>query len=312
MGKIYMSKVLSIAAAEVGYLEKATNAQLDDKTANAGRKNFTKYARDLAAAGYYNGNKNGYEWCTIFVAWCVYMASGKDKARSEAAQCYCGPYGASCTSLAGYYKQKGRFSTAPGIGYQIFFRGSDGDPCHTGIVYNVDNNYVYTIEGNTSGASGVVSNGGGVAKKKYARNYSGIYGYGRIIYDEEIKEEEDMTEAQVNALIDKKLAAYSSTAGTGDAPSAWAKPAAEFCKERKIFNGDGNGNYGWKKAVTREALAQILFNLIPAIEKQCGMPQEQVENVIKEAIAAIPHDELDTDKLFKEFKDKLNIKVSVD
>ena len=52
--------IVSIALAEVGYREKASNASLDDKAANAGSGNWTKYARDLAAAGYYNGNKNGY------------------------------------------------------------------------------------------------------------------------------------------------------------------------------------------------------------------------------------------------------------
>ena len=54
------SDIVTIALAEVGYWEKASNASLDDKTANAGAANWTKYARDLAAAGYYNGNKNGY------------------------------------------------------------------------------------------------------------------------------------------------------------------------------------------------------------------------------------------------------------
>ena len=46
------SKLVALAAQEVGYLEKATNSRLDDKTANAGRGNWTKYARDLYAAGY--------------------------------------------------------------------------------------------------------------------------------------------------------------------------------------------------------------------------------------------------------------------
>ena len=43
---------------------------------------------------------------------------------------------------------------------------------HTGLVYAVDNAYVYTIEGKTSGANGVVANGGGVCKKKYRLDYS--------------------------------------------------------------------------------------------------------------------------------------------
>ena len=56
---------------------------------------------------------------------------------------------------------------------------------HTGLVYDVDNTYVYTVEGNTSGASGVVANGGGVCCKKYKLNYTRIYGYGRPAYDAE-------------------------------------------------------------------------------------------------------------------------------
>lgn len=43
----------------------------------------------------------------------------------------------------------------------------------------VANGKVYTIEGNTSGASGIVANGGGVFEKSYARSHSGIAGYGR-------------------------------------------------------------------------------------------------------------------------------------
>ena len=41
-----IQRVLATARAEIGYLEKATNAQLEDKTANAGHKDWTKYAAD--------------------------------------------------------------------------------------------------------------------------------------------------------------------------------------------------------------------------------------------------------------------------
>lgn len=49
MGTVLAIVVITylIGLAEVGYLEKASNEQLDDKTANAGKKNFTKYARDM-------------------------------------------------------------------------------------------------------------------------------------------------------------------------------------------------------------------------------------------------------------------------
>ena len=39
-----VDQVIKIAKAEVGYLEKASNSMLDSKTANAGNKNYTKYA----------------------------------------------------------------------------------------------------------------------------------------------------------------------------------------------------------------------------------------------------------------------------
>ena len=43
--------------------------------------------------------------------------------------------------------------------------------------------YVYTIEGNTSGANGVIANGGGVCKKKYKLSYNRLAGYGRPKWD---------------------------------------------------------------------------------------------------------------------------------
>ena len=52
-----------------------------------------------------------------------------------------------------------------------------------------------------------------------------------------------------------------SIAKTGDKPSSWHREACEWAKSEGIFMGDGSGNYGWQKAVTREQLAQILYNL---------------------------------------------------
>ena len=49
---------------------------------------------------------------------------------------------------------------------------------HTGIVTEVTSSRVKTIEGNTSGASGVIENGGGVCRKSYRKDYGQILGYG--------------------------------------------------------------------------------------------------------------------------------------
>jgi hypothetical protein len=198
------SKVIAIAEAEVGYLEKKSNSQLDSKTANAGNKNYTKYARDLAAAGYYNGNKQGVAWCDVFVDWCHYMASVKDEDVAQNTICQTGPYGAGCLYSMRYYKAANRFVTKnPQPGDQIFFGKSQNSVSHTGIVYKVDDSKVYTIEGNTSGASGVVANGGGVFKKSYALNYKKIVGYGRPRYDAEEK-----TESKVESVKAKKAARH--------------------------------------------------------------------------------------------------------
>lgn len=184
----YASKVLDIADGEVGYLEKETNTNLDSKTANAGDENYTKYARDFDKKfpDFYNGKKNGYAWCDIFVDWCLVMAFGVEVALKLLGQpsksC-----GAGCSWSAKYYKQIGCFYTSPKVGDQIFFKDKKGEPCHTGLVYKITAKKVYTIEGNTSSEKGVVANGGAVAKKSYDINYDRIYGYGRPKYDAEPK-----------------------------------------------------------------------------------------------------------------------------
>lgn len=180
-------KVIEMALAEVGYLEKATNDQLDDQTANAGKNNYTKYARDLAVYPFYNGSKRGAAWCDVFVDWCFVQAYGVDAARTLTYQ-PTNPevnYGAGCKWSREYYKGKGRLFDKPEPGDQIFFYSKDKKSIsHTGLVYKVDSTKVYTVEGNTSGASGVVANGGGVFKKSYSLTYSRLAGFGRPKYDD--------------------------------------------------------------------------------------------------------------------------------
>jgi len=57
--------VIEIAKEEVGYLEKASNYNLDSKTGNAGSANYTKYWRDIQPS--YQGEP----WCACFVTWCL-------------------------------------------------------------------------------------------------------------------------------------------------------------------------------------------------------------------------------------------------
>lgn len=62
--------------------------------------------------------------------------------------------------------------------------------------------------------------------------------------------------------INEARAKLTSCADTGDTPSEWAREAAEYCKQKGIFNGDGAGNYGWQQPITREAVAQIIYNAL--------------------------------------------------
>lgn len=169
------SALIAIAANEIGYHEKRSNANLDDKTVNAGAANFTKYARDLAQKGYYNGSKQGFAWCDVFVDWCFLQLCGGDAVEAQILECQTGPYGAGCSFSAQYYKQQGRWSTTPALGAQIFFIVG-GDINHTGIVAEINGNTIVTIEGNTNEQ---------VAKRTYNLPNASIAGYGLPKYVEE-------------------------------------------------------------------------------------------------------------------------------
>ena len=81
-GTCTAAKVIAVAVDQIGYKEKASNTSLDSKTANAGSANYTKYARDFDQKypKWYNGKKNGFAWCDMFVDWCFLTAFGYDKA----------------------------------------------------------------------------------------------------------------------------------------------------------------------------------------------------------------------------------------
>ncbi len=151
----------------------ATNASLDDPLANPGSGNWTKYARDLAAAGYYNGNKNGYAWCECFVDWCFWKAFGPDPAAAQRIQCQTGDLGAACIYSMQYYKQQGRCDMNPRPGDQVFFYGG-GTVGHTGIVTAVSDSTVTVVEGNSSDR---------VQKLSYRLGDSRIAGYGHPWYE---------------------------------------------------------------------------------------------------------------------------------
>ena len=175
-----ISKVITIAKAEVGYLEKKSGdlAYLYDKKANAGSANYTKYGYEMHKL-YPSVMDYPAAWCDCFVDWCFMTAYGVANAKKLLR----GDFDDYTVSSANLYKKAGAWYTTPQIGDQIFFK-NDTRICHTGIVVDVvpSSNTVVTVEGNTSSGSEVIANGGGVFLKQYKMDNSRIAGYGRPAY----------------------------------------------------------------------------------------------------------------------------------
>ena len=153
------------------YLEKKSNAYLDDFTKNAGDKNYTKFARDVN-----NWNQPGCQgqpWCAVYQFWKLVKVFGLTKALQIMGG---GFY--NCQSVTRHAKQKGTWHSTPKKGALIIFRNG----LHIGSVNSYDTTYVYTNEGNTSSAPGVVANGGACRNKKYKLTDSAIDGYVWIDY----------------------------------------------------------------------------------------------------------------------------------
>lgn len=210
--KTSVQKLLDTARAEIGYKEKASNSQLDNPAANAGSANYTKYARDFDQKypNWYNGKKNGFAWCDMFVDWCFLTAFGYQKAL----ELLCQPEkstGAGCKYSMQFYQNKGQlFFSNPQPGDQVFFK-SNGEISHTGIVESVSGTTVVTIEGNASDQ---------VKRINRKLNDGYTYAFGRPKYDD---------------------TSTSGTGSTGSGSTGTKKTVDELAKE--VIDGKwGNGD----------------------------------------------------------------------
>ena len=152
-----VAKIIALAEEQVGYVP------------YSGKRN--KYAEELDKVDFFNGPKNGYDWCCCFVAWLFEHTWGKATAQK---MLYLPEksLGAACPFVADYYINNKAWYAVPQVGDQILF-GDRRDEDHTGIVWKVTANYVYTIEGNAGGGNGKVM------KRQYALTNGWISGYGR-------------------------------------------------------------------------------------------------------------------------------------
>lgn len=161
-------------ASNCGYLEKKSNAYLDDFKKNAGYNNYTKFARDVDNWG--QPGCQGQPWCAVYQFWKLAKALGITKAlRIMGGGFY------NCVSITNHAKANGTWRKSPKVGALIIFRNGS----HVGSVRKYDKTYVYTNEGNTSSVAGVVANGGACRNKQYKLTDSAIDGYVWIDWGEE-------------------------------------------------------------------------------------------------------------------------------
>ena len=147
-----IDKVIEIAKGEVGYLEKRSNTNLCDKTANAGSGNYTKYWAEIKP------DYQGQPWCACFITWIFIQAFGRETAE-KLLKHY--PY-VYCPTMSGLFK----LNANPKRGDIVIFKRG-GTFTHTGIVTSINGDYFTTVEGNTSGGSTIIANGGAVCAKGY-------------------------------------------------------------------------------------------------------------------------------------------------
>lgn len=166
--------VIAIARNEIGYVEKASDQDIDVKEANPGNANRTKY-------GVFTGH-NGDPWCCSFVMWCIGQAANGDKSILQ--KVIAGPITAKCSTLWSQLAKANRITDKPEPGDLVFYNGTNGIS-HVGIVATVSGNDLTTIEGNTSmpGGGGNPYEGLYVAEKKKKMGDSKIHGFARPIYD---------------------------------------------------------------------------------------------------------------------------------
>ena len=165
------------------YLEKRSAAYLDDFQRNAGYNNYTKFARDVNSWG--QPGCQGQPWCAVYQFWKLTKVLGL----KTALQIMGGGF-YNCRNVTRHAQSKETWKKAPKKGALIIFRNGS----HIGSVNKYDTQYVYTNEGNTSSAAGVVANGGSCRNKKYKLNDPAIDGYVWIDYG---AEEQTSTETAV-------------------------------------------------------------------------------------------------------------------
>lgn len=139
----------------------------------------------------------GVNWCAVFISWLYYQVGLLDKLvpKSDGAGCFAREYDG---KNGKWYESEYSCSTTtpqPGDIVTFTWNGAGRVPGqdkyysnHVGFVYAVDNDYIYTIEGNTGSDNADYST---VAYRQYSRTSGKINGYYRPNYPDVKTESEE-------------------------------------------------------------------------------------------------------------------------
>lgn len=222
-----IKKVVDLAVSQVGYKE-ADN-------------NYNKYASDPRMTQAYGWDLQNQPWCAVFVNWLFIDSFGLEI--GEQMTYGCSP---SCFQQSFMYKDAEAWYDTPQAGDQAFFY-VNGNINHTGIVVDVKDSTVITVEGNCSD---------GVCRNSYDVDSHYIAGFGRPNWNLAANAEES---EQTGLLVDGECG-----------EQTWAALAKKMPLVRK-------GSTGWA-VVALQAMLNFLGADLEA-DGDCG---RLTENEIKE------------------------------
>ena len=131
--------IVNVALSQVGYHEGSGSSDLSGSSSSSG--NYTEY-------GKWFGQQSN--WCAIFISWCANQAGVPTSVVKKNAIAS----GSSCQ----FGEKKYSFgSRSPQVGDIIYVQNdSDSDVDHVGLIYKVDDTYIYSVEGNFGNKVGTI------------------------------------------------------------------------------------------------------------------------------------------------------------
>lgn len=257
-----VEQLLQTARAEIGYIEKETNSQLDNPTANPGDGNWNKYARDLDALGIvYNGRKNGYAWCDCFVDWCFIHTFGLEVGMDLLCQAEKGLGAGAPIPPATTRKRASSTPTTRSPEIRFSLLAMAALPCTTPASWKKSPGAGSTPSRGTRALCPAwwrTAAASGTRATPWGASYIG--GYGRPNFSIVPEEDDEMlTYEQWKEYMTK----YRQELQDNDCGD-WPKEAREWAIRVGLFAGngttvDGQPNMMWQDQLSREQAAQLFY-----------------------------------------------------